>query len=291
MWKLVLRASLLAALPGMGLAATPSATATIVEGDAVLVRDASTFALAEGVRLRKDDIVHTDPKARFLRLEFADGSTVDIAPGSRVMLAPKVGKSTPPLYLLEGTVKLTMPATPSTGTVLLSPGLELTDVAKGVVVSVSPTQAAVFAESGAATLVERSDGKAVATQPVRAGQFYQRTGDAKAQISSRPTGAFIQGLPKAFLDTLPRRSELFKARDVAPRLSGEPAYAQVQPWIDAEAALRPVFVTRWRSLAKAPEFRAGLVAGLPAHPEWDRTLFPEKYRPKPRVGDTAAPAP
>jgi len=40
-------------------------------------------------------------------------------------------------------------------------------------------------------------------------------------------------------------------------------------------------VTRWRALAKRPDVRAGLVADMAAHPEWDRTLFPEKYRPKP----------
>ena len=59
--------------------------------------------------------------------------------------------------------------------------------------------------------------------------------------------------------------------------------------IDAEPALRPQFVPRWRTLAKAPEFRAGLVAGIAAHPEWDRLLFPEKYRPKPPPGDTSLP--
>jgi len=291
MWKPVLRASLLAALPAVGWAAPPpQATATIVEGDAQVIRDASVFALTEGVRLRKDDILHTDAKGRFVRLEFADGTAVDVAPGSKLMVSPKLGKATPPLYLLEGAVKLTMPATPPSGTLLVSPSLELTDVAKGVVLNTSSAQTAVFAESGASTLVEREGGKAAATQALRAGQFYQRAGDGKAQVAARPTGAFIQGLPKAFLDTLPRRIELFKARDVSPRLIGDPSYETLQPWIDAEPGLRAGFVPRWRSLAKGPDFRAGLVAGIAAHPEWDRTLFPEKYRPKPRVGDTPAPS-
>ncbi|HKW82216.1 MAG TPA: hypothetical protein VJN68_00570, partial [Burkholderiaceae bacterium] len=53
---------------------------------------------------------------------------------------------------------------------------------------------------------------------------------------------------------------------------------------DAEAALRPAFLARWRPLASQAEFRKGLVAGLRNHPEWDRTLFPEKYLPKPASG-------
>jgi hypothetical protein len=129
--------------------------------------------------------------------------------------------------------------------------------------------------------VERQDFKPQQPLTLKAGQFYARTGNAKAQVTGRPTGAFIQSLPKAFLDTLPARLDLFKGRDTAPKPAGELAYADVQPWVDAEPALRPLFVTRWRNLAKRPDFRAGLVAGIAAHPEWDRTLFPEKYRPKP----------
>ena len=64
-------------------------------------------------------------------------------------------------------------------------------------------------------------------------------------------------------------------------------YADVQAWVDAEAGLRPLFVTRWKALAQNPEFRSGLVAGLRAHPEWERLLFPEKYLPKPAA--SAAP--
>ena len=38
---------------------------------------------------------------------------------------------------------------------------------------------------------------------------------------------------------------------------------------------------RWKAQARNPEFRKGLVVQIAAHPEWDRTLFPEKYLPKP----------
>ena len=226
--------------------------------------------------------MQTGAKGRYVRLEFANGIVADLAPDTRLMLSPKTGKTTPQLYLLSGAVKLTVPASfPAGDTVLAAPSLELSAVAKGVVLSTSGEQTSLFTESGAATVVERQDFKPQQPLTLKAGQFYARTGNAKAQVTARPTGAFIQSLPKAFLDTLPARLDLFKGRDTAPKPAGELAYADVQPWIDAEPVLRPLFVTRWRNLAKRPDFRAGLVAGIAAHPEWDRTLFPEKYRPKP----------
>ena len=282
MWKQALRALAFAALPGVVMAASPVATATIVDGDAALIRDTTAFGLAEGVRLQKDDIVQTGAKGRYVRLEFANGIVADLAPDTRLMLSPKTGKTTPQLYLLSGAVKLTVPASfPAGDTVLAAPSLELSAVAKGVVLFTSGEQTSLFTESGAATVVERQDFKPQQPLTLKAGQFYARTGHAKAQVTARPTGAFIQSLPKAVLDTLPARLDLFKGRDTAPKPAGELAYADVQPWIDAEPVLRPLFVTRWRNLAKRPDFRAGLVAGIAAHPEWDRTLFPEKYRPKP----------
>ena len=62
--------------------------------------------------------------------------------------------------------------------------------------------------------------------------------------------------------------------DVAPRRLGDMSYADAQPWIDAEPALRQVFAERWRRLAAEPKFRSGLVAGLKSHPEWTPILYP-----------------
>ena len=292
MWKQALRAWALASLPSLGLAAPPLATATIVDGDFVVIREATAYGLAEGVRLQKEDIVQSSAAGRFARIEFTDGVIVDLAADTRVMLAPKAGadrgKMPPRLYLLRGAVKVAMPGNlPGDDIVLASANLDLAAVTKGVVASVTPQDTSVFAESGTVTLAERRDFKPQPSQSLRAGQFYMRTRDGKAPVSARPSATYIQSLPKAFLDTLPSRVDVFKGRDVPPRPApASIAYTDVQPWIDAEPALRAQFVPRWRTLAKAPEFRAGLVAGMAAHPEWDRLLFPEKYRPRPRPSGT-----
>lgn len=292
MWKPALQAVALA-MPALSFAAGPLATATVVDGEAVLIRGASTFGLSEGVRLEKDDIVQTRAGARFVRVEFSDGAMLDLGPGSQVLLAPKVPparlKPAPRLYLLVGVAKLSAPAgaTAPLANGLASPAIDVLGVTRDIVVGVSPDSAQAFTGSGGATLAERRDTGPASPVTLKNGQFFSRAGDARGQVAPRPTGAFVQTLPKAFLDTLPSRAEKFKSREAAPRRIGDLAFADAQPWIDAEPALRPLFVARWRALAQQPDFRKPLAANMAAHPEWDRVLFPEKYRPKPAMaGDT-----
>jgi len=102
---------------------------------------------------------------------------------------------------------------------------------------------------------------------------------AKPELASRPTPALVQAMPRAFMDTLPSRAAAFAGKDVTPKPLGQVSWADAQPWIDAEPALRRGFVKRWRGLARVPEFRHGLVAGLKAHPEWDPVLNPPLPRP------------
>lgn len=280
-------AGALSALPAWALAAGPWATVTIVEGQALLMRDAATFALAEGVRLSRDDILQVGPSGRFVRVEFHDGVIMDMGPGTRLLLSPPSrtrGKPSARAYLQQGVVKLGAPAgkTPQEP-LLLSPPFELSAMSRGAVVRVGAKDAAVFAESGDLTLAERRDGKPQPPLALRNGQFYLRSGDSRAQVTGRPGARFIEALPRSFLDTLPSRLGHWAARDVTPRRIGSLGYEDAQPWIDAEPPLRAAFVTRWRPLARDPDFRAGLLADMNAHPEWDRVLFPEKYRPKPPV--------
>ena len=168
-----------------------------------------------------------------------------------------------------------------------SESFDLTGIARDAVLNVEPAGWAVFAESCDLMLAERSNGKLMPAVKLKSGEFLARSGDAKAVLAARPAADFINRVPRAFLDTLPTRSALFAALNVPPKRLAPITYADVQAWVDAEAGLRPLFVTRWKALAQNPEFRNGLVAGLRAHPEWDRLLFPEKYLPKPAA--SAAP--
>ena len=265
-------------------AATPIATVTIADGEVVLVREASRLQLSEGVRLVKDDIVETSAKGRLVRIEFSDGVILDLGPESRALLAPKLtgDRASLParLHLLRGEAKLTVPQTSPPITAFTSPSFDVSNISRSAVFVVKADQAAAFAESGEVALQERRAGKAAGNITLKAGEFFARTGDAKAAVTARPTPAFIQLLPRAFLDTLPSRASLFKTREVEPKPLGEISFADAEAWIDAEG-FRSQFATRWKALAQNPAFRSGLIANLSAHPEWDRTLYPEKYLPKP----------
>jgi hypothetical protein len=285
MWLRVLL-MLLCALPFGSQAEPAIGIITIAEGEIFATRDSTRFALAEGVRILADDIVETAPQAKLARIEFGDGLILDIGPNTRVLMTPKFsverggGNRTAKLYMLQGWAKITVPKSLAAAS-FASVSFDLSGIARDAVLNVEPTASAVFAESGELTLVERNKGKAGAAVKLKAGDFLSRADEAKSVLAQRPAADFIQRVPRAFLDTLPSRAALFATREVPPKRLAPITYADVQAWVDAEAGLRPLFVARWKALAQSPGFRDGLVAGLRAHPEWDRTLFPEKYLPKP----------
>lgn len=287
-------------LLGLLLTAAPAwaaalATATIADGEVQLVRDTTRHAAAEGVRLVKDDIVETTAKTRFVRIEFADGVILDLGPESRALIAPRFSgeraKQPSRFHLLRGTAKLTVPKplTPAAGSFTIA-NTDITGVAKSAVFAAQGPELQVFAESGEVTLQERRAGKVVAKATVKNSEFYSRAADGKANSTPRPTGPFIQKLPRAFMDTLPSRAAAFASRDVAPKPLADISYPEAEPWIDAEG-LRAYFVTRWKPLAQNAAFREGLAANMANHPEWDRILFPEKYLPKPAASSAAGNAP
>lgn len=275
-------------------AAAPLATATIVDGEVLVIRGASRLQLAEGVRLAKDDIVESSAKGRLVRIEFSDGLILDLGPESRALLAPRLAgdraRFVSRFHLLQGVAKVTAPkpATPAV-TSFSSPAFDVTGVTRSAVFIVQASEAYAFAESGEVLLRQRSGGRAAPATTLKGGEFLARSGDAKATVSARPTPAFIQRLPRAFLDTLPPRAHLFKSRETEPRLLSEITFTEAEAWIDAEG-LRAQFATRWRALAQNTAFREGVAATMRAHPEWDRILYPEKYLPKPASAATVAPA-
>jgi hypothetical protein len=261
------------------------AMATIVDGEAVLVRDSARLLLAEGVRLAKDDIVENTAKGRLVRIEFSDGAMLDLGPNTRVLLAPRLSgdksRAQPLVHLLNGSAKMSVPkGHPPVTDAMSSPAFDVNGLVRSAVFIVQPGEAYAFAEAGELVLREREGAKAGAIRTLKGGEFFAHQGSEQAAITERPTQAFIQRLPRPFLDTLPARAAVFKAREPEPKALGEIAFAEAEAWIDAEG-LRSHFATRWKALAQNPAFREGLAANMRAHPEWDRVLFPEKYLPKP----------
>ncbi len=295
---------LMSAWAGLALAATPIdkpankpasvavGLATILDGDALLLRGTSQFTLAEGTRLYAGDILETGANSRLLQLEFADGTRLSLGPATRLQVMPQLGaaraKAAPHAYLLQGSLKLHTGAKAAPGkpnTVLASPWLDLQAGSASAVLLVQANSTRLFAETGDVGLLSWR-ASAPPTNTLKSGELLSWSASAKPLLTSRAPSEFVQSLPKAFLDNLPARAALFNApeRQLVLTRVGEPAYALVQPWLDAEPALRKANLSRWKPLAAKPEFRQALRASMGAHPEWGPVLDP----PKPKMPPPAA---
>lgn len=267
-------------------AAEALALLTIVEGEVTLLRDGSKFSAMEGIKLAAGDIIETSPQTRLARVEFADGVIADLGPGTKALLSPRLagGARRKPtrIYVLQGWLKLTSPgAAAANAPVTLTPALQISETAGQLVVSTLSNSSLVFSEAGTTALQYRNAKPPAGAFQLKSGEFFSQAGNDKPEVKPRPTAAFIQTVPRTFLDPLPSRAGQFKARDIAPRKLGDMDYADAAAWLDAEPMLRSFFVTQWRALARRADFRKGLADNMRAHPEWDRTVFPEKYLPKP----------
>lgn len=264
--------------PWAAAAADPMVTVTLLEGPTTLVRGVLRYALAEGVRLQPGDILEVGDKG-LAELEFTDGVALALGPKTRVLaLSVPRGKAAPgDFYVTQGALKL---AGVKQGARLrvVTPLLTLQPVEGTAVMALGSTDASVFVEAGEARVAGSG---AAGTAPVRlkSGDFY--TGDGKkGSVAGRPSPAFIDALPKAFLDPLPSRIARYGDRQVQPRRLEPVKYAEVETWLKAPLEIRRRMPARFQSRAADPAFRAALIENLKFHPEWDPILFPEKYEPK-----------
>ena len=243
---------------------------TILDGEAFLLRGADKLALAEGVPLEPEDIVEVPPKSRLARIEFSDGLALALGPDTRAMLLPRLGgdRAGARLYLLSGWAKLAAPK--GVVAAVLSRTLDIRTADATVVLSVLPATATLFVEAGEATAGRNSAGM----KPVKAGELlsFAGTDDARPVLTNRPTQAYVATLPRAFMDNIPLRAAHFTGKPMVPRPLGPVAYADEQPWIDAEGVVRRAYLPRWRALARDPDARRELLAGMKSHPEWASVL-------------------
>lgn len=265
-------------------AAEPVGIATVVDGDAVLIRQTTKQILLAGSRLTAYDLIETGPTTGIVRVEFANGAIADLGPGTSVMVAPKLDESSPQdalVYAVKGWAKITVStkAAPSVApsSLLLANMLGVSSVNGSAVVMVSDSESSVFCETGTMTVHERRKGRLLTALALKSGSFYAKSEQNKPSVSALPSVAFTRGVPKAFLDPIPLRASLYQNKpEPKPRNLGELGYADAAPWLAAEAGIKGILVAQWRSQLNSG-LRAGLMANIKSHPEWDRILFPEKY--------------
>lgn len=255
-----------------------AATITILDGQASLIHAAARMAASEGAAIEAEDIVETAPGTGLLRLELEGGATLDLGPATRVMVRPPLSASGAPLaYVLEGWAKLTVASASASAAgkaVLTSVAVDVTALDRDLVLHVKGAEAELFAESGKVQTLVASKAGAPAPSNVDKGAFLARRADGAVNVTPRPAPAFIQAVPRAFMDTLPSRLAMFKGKDIKLNPAGRMAYDDTQAWLNAEPRVRTLFVTRWKPLAQDEAFRRALVGQMALHPEWHKVLFP-----------------
>ncbi len=277
-------ASALLAFPLVAVAADPLSTVTLLEGEAAIVRGATRYALAEGVRIQPGDIIEVADKG-LAQIEFADGAA--LAMGARTRLLTVSALSGKPAhaeyYVIQGALKLT--GVKQDARFRFSAPVFTVRPAEGdVVLVVGGSEGSVFVESGETRVTVGPS-----TVLLRGGDFYTRKDGRTGAVAPRPSKAFVAVLPRLFLDPLPSRIARYENRLVEPRRVEEVSYATVEAWLKAPPTIRLPLVSRFEPRASDPAFRAALVKNLKYHPEWDPILNPPvKEQPtEPQAGNAS----
>ena len=286
-----------AGLSAAAAAATPvadpgaSAVVTVLEGEATVLQGIERYSAVAGWHVPPGSLIETGARTTLLRLE-VERNAIDLGPDTRAMLAPegfgKGGDARPAVYLLQGWTKLSS-ADGAARRGVISAAFDVAEQTGVTVAFVSAAESTLFVESGEVRLVERRAGKAQPSITLHGGESYVQDGSDRGRVLPRQTPAMLERLPRVYRDTVPLRAAMFQGQEPEPHPLAAPSYAELQPWLTAEPALRRPFVRRFLPRAKEPEFRRALVAHLAEHPEWRPILFPPPP-PKPASHPLASPA-
>jgi hypothetical protein len=262
---------------GASLAASADggAIATIVEGKSSVIRGLERFDIDEGLRMAPHDLVHTGVDA-FVKIELEDGAVVELGPSTlaRYDVPGHDAAGCPALYLLSGWMKvINGKAEGERKLALCAPGMMVSDVSFAVVLQSEGGSASLYIEDGNARVSDRRNA-AAQTYVLQHGNYLVMAPDQPLAPLEHPVSAFYGAVPRLFRDSLPSRYGRYSDKAApAPRNGAAFAYAEVEPWIDAEPAIRRQCVELWRDkAANDPAFRAALERDLRRHPEWEAVL-------------------
>jgi hypothetical protein len=266
------------------LASEPVAVVTIVDGKAFAIRGLAKFEVSEGTRLQADDLVHTGDKT-YVQIEYADQALVAIGQDSWLQLnhpARRRGES-PALYLLSGWIKvgsITSGEGKPTSLSFATPRARVYGIDGIVVAHAKEASTDIFVERGKSQWLDRR-ARAGVKPSLQSGDFLALGQDKTPSVQARPTKDFVDSLPQLFREYLPPGYAKYQSRQNPPRPLGPFSYEEVQPWVDAEPAVRRQFVSLWRTKINDEPFRAALERSLALHPEWRPVLYPEPEESKP----------
>jgi hypothetical protein len=285
-------ATLALALLLWALPAPPAAQAlglvTLLEGSLRVIRGTTTFQGAEGMSLRQGDIIESSDQG-FVQLEFTNGAIIALGPSSRMYILQESAGETKgehtvalELVMLNGWFKSEF----ASGKRLYryrTPLLAATTTGGNLVVHSNPNECDVFLESGAISVGEVNPSGTSGPPTVgKAGQFFSRQKGAAVVSLARPTGTFLEDMPRQFRDTLPPRVARYSGAMVEPKAGHPVTYDEIAHWLTIPPAWRKGLPERFAPRLSAPEFRKQIELHVKEFPEWEPLLHPKKESQSPQ---------
>ena len=256
-------------------AAAETGIVTLVEGGPRLLRGTTWYKLVVGAHVEEADIIEA-PERSQTQLELASGSRMNLVGGGKIYLVPATPKGSPILAALPmGWLKV---ATKAPGARVRTAAFDLV-VGDGVlVVRANGPAVDFFVESGSARLIElAANGADGAARDVKSGEYASKSATGALATGQRAPKAFIDAMPRHFVDALPTLADRIKAKPTLV-VDHEVTYAEAEPWLAGRD--RAAFERRFASRLRDPAFRSAALPNLARYPMWDRMLNPEKYAPK-----------
>lgn len=280
--------AILLALWAFAASAADRAIYTVVDGDARVLRKTTWYRLEPGARAESGDIVEAGEHQQ-VQLELPRGGALAIVGPALLYVADIAAAAAKPgsastMLLARGWFKAaSKEKSPPLQLDMQGASLRLADGI--IVVHSDPARTGFFVESGRVSLVAPAARGKETSRDAAEGEYWHRTKDRAFETDDRPSAAFIAAMPRALRDALPSLASHFDAPPPPLAAGREITFAEAEPWLSG--TMRRTFARRFASRLADPAFHAEAAAAR-SIPEWDRTLHPERYRPREPVGGTAA---
>jgi hypothetical protein len=249
---------------------------TIADGDPRVLRRTTWYRLEAGARAESGDVVDVGEHGQ-VQIELQHGGAIGVMGPALAYVADTASdaKAAPTLMLLRGWIKAANASkAPPIRLDLPSSALRVADGI--VVVHCDAMHTEVFVESGRASLLTPAARGKEQARDAGEGAFWHRSGDRAFEMDDRPSQAFIGAMPRALRDALPTLASHFEGAPPTLAAGREITFVEAEPWLSG--ATRRIFARRFAARLSDPAFRSAAAAhGVP---EWDRTLHPERYKPR-----------
>lgn len=280
--------ALLLALWAACAPAAERALYTLVDGDVRVLRKTTWYRLEAGARIESGDVLDVSERAQ-LQLEPSTGAVISvIGPAFGYIEETRSDAKAPPapqITLVRGWLKAANGAkAPPVRVNLPSSALQ---IEKGiVVVHCDAMHTEFFVESGRATLLTAAGRGKEQAREAGEGEFWHKTGDRAFATDEHLSQAFVASMPRTLRDALPTLAGRFEGASPTLAAGRDVTYAEAEPLL--AGASRRAFARRLAPRLSDPAFRTAAAAARPGVPEWDRTLHPERYRPRDADENAAA---